>query len=98
TRTYQPLGLHLKGELDEARQGRFEEVLNSVTPNGEAVHLDLADLEFLSLRALQSMTEYTRRRGSTSRVVLHRVGSDVASVIRTVGIEKLPGIVLGEES
>ncbi|GAA3242973.1 MEDS domain-containing protein [Actinocorallia longicatena] len=26
TRTYQPLGLHLKGELDEARQGRFEEV------------------------------------------------------------------------
>ncbi|GAB3674617.1 hypothetical protein GCM10027589_44630 [Actinocorallia lasiicapitis] len=98
TKTYQPLGLQLVGELDEARQQRFEEVLNSVSPNGEAVHLDMEKLDFVSLRALQAMAEYTRRRGPTSRVVLHRVASDVESVIKTVGIEKLPGVIMGDAS
>ncbi|MEO5875496.1 MAG: MEDS domain-containing protein, partial [Streptosporangiaceae bacterium] len=96
TRTYSPLGLHLRGELDGARHSPFSEALNHVTPNGETIHLDLGELAFMSLGALQEMTNYTRRRGRHSRIVLDNVPEHLRSLITVVGEHRLPGIELGD--
>ncbi len=102
TRTYQPPGLRLRGELDAARHTHFAEALNSLRSGGggdgaETVHLDLSELDFLSLGALRTMVDYTRRRGSGSSVVLHRVAPDVRSTLEVVGMHRLPGIRLDED-
>jgi anti-anti-sigma regulatory factor len=98
TRTYSPLGLHLRGELDGARHRPFAEALSNVTTNGEAVHLDLSELAFMSLGALQEMTDYVRRRGRQSRIVLDHVPEHVQSLITVVGEHRLPGVELGDPS
>ncbi len=98
TKTYSPLGLHLRGELDGARHRPFAEALNNVAVNGEAVHLDLSELAFMSLGALQEMTDYVRRRGKHSRIVLDHVPDHVQSLITVVGDHRLPGIQLGDQS
>ncbi len=97
TRTYRPPGLRLCGELDAARHTHFVEALNSLPPREEAIHLDLSELDFLSLSALRTMVEYTRRRGSRGAVVLHRVAPEVRSTLEVVGMHRLPGIRLDED-
>jgi anti-anti-sigma regulatory factor len=98
TRTYSPLGLQLRGELDGARHRPFAEALHNVTANGDAVHLDLSELAFMSLGALQEMTDYVRRRGRHGRIVLDHAPEHVRSLITVVGDHRLPGIELGEPS
>ncbi|WP_269802701.1 hypothetical protein [Actinocorallia populi] len=43
------------------------------------------------------MVDYTRRRGSRSAVVLHRVAPEVRSTLEVVGMHRLPGIRLDED-
>jgi anti-anti-sigma regulatory factor len=98
TKTYSPLGLHLRGELDGARHRPFAEALNNVAANGEPVHLDLSELSFMSLGALQEMTDYVRRHGRHSRIVLDHAPDHVQSLFEVVGEHRLPGVELGEPS
>lgn len=97
TRTYSPPGLRLRGELDAARHTHFVEALNSLSPGDDEIYLDLSELDFLSLGALRTMVEYTRRRGARSAVVLHRVPPEVRATLEVVGLHRLPGIRLDED-
>jgi len=96
-RTYRPPGLRLRGELDAARHTHFVEALNSLSPQDETIHLDLSELDFLSLGSLRTMVEYARRRGPRSAVVLHRVPPEVRATLKVVGMHRLPGIRLDED-
>ncbi|MCD0451398.1 MEDS domain-containing protein [Actinocorallia sp. API 0066] len=96
TRTYQPLGLHLRGEIDVTRRLRFAEALGSLPPTTETVCLDLAEVTFVSLDAFGVITDFTRKRGPRCRVLLRHVDPAVRSIIDVVGLHRLPGIELGD--
>lgn len=96
TRTFQPIGLHLRGEIDDSRRIRFGEALNALPRTSEMFELDLAEVSFVSLDAFKELTAFTRRRGPRCRVVLRHVDPVVRSVIEVVGLARLPGIELGD--
>lgn len=96
TRTFQPAGLHLRGEIDASRRIRFGEALRRLPGSAETFHLDLAEVSFVSLDAFGALTDFTRKRGPRCRVLLHHLDPAVRSIIDVVGLDRLPGIELGD--
>ncbi|ROO89803.1 DcmR-like sensory protein [Actinocorallia herbida] len=96
TRTFRPVGLHLRGEIDDSRRIRFGEALDNLPREAETFELDLAEVTFVSLDAFKELTGFTRRRGPRCRVILRHVDPVVRSVIDVVGRTRLPGIELGD--
>lgn len=102
TRTFQPYGLSLGGELDASRHAVFTEALNSVIVDGdghsdrdgvrEAVHLDLAELEFMDLGALTLMAKLAATCRELRPIVLDHVPPQLTAVIGAVGWRMLPGL------
>jgi anti-anti-sigma regulatory factor len=95
TRTFHPRGLSIAGEIDAARHAVFAEALTSVTVNGDEIHLDCAELEFIDLGALHLLVDYAVRRAGHGPLVLDRVPEHLRNVIELVGWGRLPGIRLG---
>ncbi|MFE1441880.1 STAS domain-containing protein [Streptomyces sp. NPDC058739] len=97
TRTVDPPGLRLEGELDAARHGELSEALTALTAlhgTGGEVRLDLAGLYFIDLGSLSLLSGF----GNGRRVVLDGLSPTVARVIETLGWERLPGLVRGTEA
>ncbi|HEY7484286.1 MAG TPA: MEDS domain-containing protein [Streptosporangiaceae bacterium] len=102
TRTFQPRGLSIEGEIDAARHAVFAEALTTLTatPGGSAdrdieIHLDCARLEFIDLGALNLLAGYAGRRAGRGPLVLDRVPLHLRAVIDMVGWGRLPGVRLG---
>ena len=91
-RTYAPCGLRIEGELDAARHTVFIEALEGVAAADGEVHLDLADLRFIDLRALGVLADLTSRRLVANGVVLDNVPPQLRDVIELVGWHMLPGV------
>lgn len=96
TRTFEPHGLRLEGELDGARHAVFAESLCSVTATGRQVHLDFTRLRFIDLGALNLIAGHAMRLPSGSLLVLENVPPDVANVIEMVGWNRFPGLCHGK--
>ncbi|GAB2850176.1 hypothetical protein GCM10022221_57050 [Actinocorallia aurea] len=96
TRTFQPTGLHLRGEIDGSRRIRFAEALNNLPREAETIELDLNEVTFVGLDAFKALTGFTRKRGPRFKVILRNVDPVVRSVIDVVGLARLPGIELGD--
>ncbi|WP_067483223.1 MEDS domain-containing protein [Actinomadura hibisca] len=94
-RTFQPCGLALRGELDAFRHRVLDEALAQLLPvsQGREVHLDLAELAFIDLGALNMLADLVRTgRGP---LVLDRMRPRLVAVVETVGWHRLPGLRLG---
>jgi anti-anti-sigma regulatory factor len=98
TRTFQPRGLSLEGELDAARHAVFAEALTSVTPLtiSDEIHLDCGELDFIDLGALHLLAAYAGHRSGQASLVLDRVPRHVRTIIELVGWTRLPGVRLGD--
>jgi anti-anti-sigma factor len=99
TRTFLPRGLRLKGELDGARHAVFAEALHAVTAQGGEVHLDLGELRFVDLGALNMMAGAAARLSANGcRLYIDNASSDLAKIVRLVGGRRLqpPQIGNGE--
>lgn len=97
TRTVDPPGLRLEGELDATRHSDVNDALSSLSSLSSEVRLDLARLSFIDLGALSLLTSFVERRGSGIRLVLDNLSPDVENLIETVGWERLPGLVQGRK-
>jgi anti-anti-sigma regulatory factor len=95
TRTFQPRGLRLKGELDGARHAVFAEALHAVTAQGGEVHLDLAELRFVDLGALNMMAGAAMHLSARGRLFLDNPSRGVTDVVRLVGGRRLPALEIG---
>ncbi|MEV8593427.1 STAS domain-containing protein [Streptomyces sp. NPDC052012] len=93
TRTDDPPGLRLEGELDAARHGDISEALRALPADTAEIRLDLAGLRFIDLGALSLLSGF----GTGRRLVMDRLSPEVANVIETLGWERLPGLVRGTE-
>ncbi|WP_235017672.1 MEDS domain-containing protein [Thermomonospora echinospora] len=96
-RTFHPAGLALGGELDASRHAVFSQALSSVLAraDGDPVHLDLAELEFIDLGALSMLAGAATRRPGHGPLVLDRMSARLRSVVEAVGWDMLPGLRLG---
>ncbi|MFC0037948.1 STAS domain-containing protein [Actinomadura rayongensis] len=96
-RTFDPRGLELSGELDASRHTVLDQALATVLAHGDdgPVHLDLAELRFIDLGALNMLAEVASRRAGRAPLVLDRMPSQLHEVIATVGWNMLPGLEVG---
>lgn len=94
TRTFDPPGLSLGGELDASRHIVFGEVLTRLvaTEKSLALHLDLADLAFIDLGALNILADVAMSRCDQGPMVLDNLAPQLRSVMEDVGWHMLPGI------
>lgn len=99
-RTFHPAGLSLGGELDASRHAVFSEALSATLArnNGHPVHLDLAELDFIDLGALNMLADAAVRRADHGPLVLDRLSPQLRSVMEVVGWDMLPGLRLGDTS
>ncbi len=94
TRTFRPRGLRLRGELDGARHLVFSEALESLTALGGDVHLDLAELRFVDLGALNMMAGAALRLATRGRLILDNPSDDLSEILLLVG-GRLPWLRIG---
>jgi anti-anti-sigma regulatory factor len=97
-RTFHPAGLALGGELDASRHAVFGQALAAVLAraDGDPVHLDLAELEFIDLGALSMLAGAATRRPGSGPLVLDRMPDRLRSVVEVIGWDMLPGLRLGD--
>jgi anti-anti-sigma regulatory factor len=95
TRTFQPRGLRLEGELDGARHSVFAEALRAVTSQGGDVHLNVADLKFVDLGALNMMAGVAMHLSTRGRLILDDPSPDLTEVVQLVGVRMLPWLKIG---
>lgn len=95
TRTFEPHGLRLEGELDGARHTVFAEKLASVTTTRRRVHLDFSRLRFIDLGGLNLLARHAMGMPGGDGLVLENLPAEVESIIDMVGWHRLPGIYRG---
>jgi anti-anti-sigma factor len=95
TRTFEPHGLRLEGELDGARHAVFAETLSAVTAGGGQIHLDLTKLRFIDLGALNLLAGHAMRMPAGCVLVLDNMPPDVADIFDMVGWDRFPGVSHG---
>jgi anti-anti-sigma regulatory factor len=98
TRTFEPTGLRLEGELDGARHAVFAETLSTIATINCDVHLDLGGLRFIDLGALNLLTVFANRPRNGGRLLLDNIGPDLDLVFETVGWHRLPGLTQGSRA
>ncbi|WP_425840246.1 STAS domain-containing protein [Streptomyces fractus] len=97
TRTDDPPGLSLEGELDATRHRVVAQALADLAEVDGELHLDLGGLTFIDLGALRLLAGVGHRRGPRRGLVLDHVAPEVAGVIAIVGWGRLPGLAQGTE-
>jgi anti-anti-sigma regulatory factor len=95
TRTYEPHGLRLEGEIDSARHAAFTQTLTSVSDPRSQVHLELGRLKFIDLGALNLIGTHAMRLTRGNGLVLDNPSPDLETVIQMVGFHRFPGITRG---
>jgi ABC-type transporter Mla MlaB component len=96
TRTFQPYGLRVEGEIDAARHAALSAALRALGDRAEEVHLDLAGLRFIDLGGLSLVADHAVRHGRHRTLVLDHVPGQLRMVMEIVGWQRLPGLRLGE--
>lgn len=95
TRTFEPHGLRLEGELDGARHAVFAEQLALVSRTRGRIHLDFGRLRFIDLGGLNLLAHHAMSMPGGHGLVLENLPADVENVIEMVGWHRLPGIYRG---
>lgn len=95
--TTSPDGLVLAGEIDESTYPALVTALDRLTiANGTGrLHIDLSGVEFCDAAGLHAMVRLAARAGCGGRaVVLHAPPAALRAMLRIVGWEDLPGLVV----
>ncbi|GAA1531119.1 hypothetical protein GCM10009678_11520 [Actinomadura kijaniata] len=95
TRTFEPHGLRIEGELDAARHSVFAQQLSLVAHGRRRVHLDFSRLGFIDLGTLNLLAEHATGLDERDALVLDNLPPDVENVIEMVGWHRLPGLARG---
>ena len=95
--TTDPAGLRLAGEIDESTYHALVTALSRLTAvdGGEGLHLDLSGVAFCDAAGLHAMVRLADRMGQDGQaVVLHAPSAALRVMLRIVGWEDLPGLVV----
>ena len=98
TRTADPPGLALAGEIDESTYPALLAALRQLPDTPPEAHLDLAEVSYCDLAGLRAMVHLASPGGAgTGRpVVLHKAPAHVRAVLEIVGWAAIPGLTVAE--
>lgn len=85
--------LRVRGEIDLASVPRLEQAIAAVDPGAGPVVLDLSEVTFFDCSGLRVFSDFANRSAESS-LVLRSPSTFVERVIRLVGFDPHPGIVL----
>jgi ABC-type transporter Mla MlaB component len=92
-----PPGLVIAGEIDEDTYPVLVAKLNELAASGPEFHFNLAGVEYCDLAGLRAIIGLTGT-GHVERVVLHDVPRRLQNVLRIVGWDSTPGLVIEQPS
>jgi ABC-type transporter Mla MlaB component len=98
TRTADPPGLAIAGEIDESTYPVLLAVLRELPGAPPEVHLDLADVSYCDLAGLRAIVRLASPGGASPGrpVVLHKVPEQLRAVLEIIGWDAVPGLSLAE--
>jgi ABC-type transporter Mla MlaB component len=88
-----PPGLALGGDIDEETYPALVEALNHIPRDNASLHVDLSAVTFCDLAGLRAIV---RLAGTNMPVILHGVPRPLRTVMKILGWDQEPGLVLGK--
>jgi ABC-type transporter Mla MlaB component len=102
TSTRHPPGLTLEGEIDESTYPGLVHALQVSAKDRAEVHFSLGGVRYCDLAGLRAIVRTTgiggedNGNGRGRRVVLHQVPAQLLKVMRIVGWDATPGLVVDQ--
>ncbi len=105
TNTDDPPGLAIAGEIDESTYDGLIGALGKFAHGPGEVHVSMGGVSYCDLAGLRAIVCVTGadggargNGGGTRRVVLHEVPAQLATVLRIVGWDAIPGLAVDQPS
>jgi anti-anti-sigma regulatory factor len=101
TRSGIPPVVALAGEIDESTYPGLVAALRAAVDRQSEIHFDFAGVAYCDLAGLRAIVCVTGAghdgNGSRRRVVLHQLSPELETVLRIVGWDGTPGLVLDQQ-
>ena len=96
TRTVNPPGLAIAGEIDESTYAALVGALDDATAGQPEVHIDLAEVVYCDLAGLRVLVGLTAGNGAgdVRRVRLRHVPPQLRAVLEIIGWDTIPGLAV----
>ena len=91
--TSSPPGLAMGGDIDEETYSTLIEALFKLAGNTAGVHIDLSAVKLCDVAGLHSIIQLT---GAGLPVILHGVPAPLRTVMRILGWDDTPGLVISQ--
>lgn len=88
-----PPGLAMAGDIDEESYSALIEALFKVAGNTVGLHIDLSAVKFCDVAGLHSIVQLA---GAGLPVILHGVPAPLRTVMRILGWDDTPGLVISK--
>jgi len=105
TNTDDPPGLAIAGEIDESTYDGLIGALGKFAHGPGEIHVSMGGVSYCDLAGLRAIVCVTGadggargNGGDTRRVVLHEVPAQLATVLRIVGWDAIPGLAVDQPS
>ena len=105
TNTEDPPGLAIAGEIDESTYDGLIGALGRFAHGPGEVHVSMGAVSYCDLAGLRAIVRVTGadggargNGGDARRVVLHEVPAQLATVLRIVGWDAIPGLAVDQPS
>lgn len=92
SRTVDPDGVMLAGEIDVANSRSIADALRRAFPDGNGAHLDLSGVSFCDVSGIRVLIRLARELGPGRKLLLHGLPAQLESVMRVTGWADLPGL------
>jgi anti-anti-sigma factor len=96
TRTDDPKGLRIEGELDLATVDRFRSALAAMVREGGDILLDVGDMLFMDSSGAQVLIRALRDLSDRGRLVLAHPQRTVLRIVRVMGLERFENLEIQE--
>ena len=99
TRTIDPPGLAISGDVDEFTYSGLLSALADIVGEAAEIHVNMARVQYCDLAGLRAIIGLTGTSGDgqaqrARRVVLHGISPQLRAVLRIVGWDAMPGLAL----
>jgi anti-anti-sigma factor len=96
TRTDDPKGLRIEGELDLATVDRFRTALAAMVREGGDIILDVGDMRFMDSSGAQVIIRALRDLEGRGRLVLARPQRTVLRIVKVMGLQRFENLEVQE--
>jgi anti-anti-sigma regulatory factor len=98
SRTRQPGGLCLTGDVDESNVDAVTVALSVAQRDGGDLHVDLGGLQFCDVGGLRALVAAAGDLGPDRRLVLHGLTGRLQRVMRVIGWDRSAGLTIVQRS